>query len=60
MLFYYYVKVDNLLRITQRPRLRLGPAVAQADGAVEDQTARPRVGVEAEIALALELDRLAR
>src|ERR1700730_7498903 len=38
-------------------RARLGPAVAQPDRAVEDEPARRRVGVSAEIALALELDR---
>src|SRR3984893_13445113 len=38
-------------------RARLGPAVAQPDRAVEDEPARRRVGIAAEIALALKLDR---
>src|ERR1700731_646735 len=38
-------------------RLRLGITVAQTHRAVEDEPARPRIRIEAEIALALELHR---
>src|SRR5690348_6048838 len=40
--------------------LRLGPAVAQAHGAVEDEPVRRRLRVDAEVPLALELHRLGR
>src|ERR1700693_2128461 len=41
------------------PALHLRPGIAQADRAVEHGSARLGIGVEAEVALALELDRCA-
>lgn len=38
----------------------LGPGVAEGDGAVEDEMARRAVGIDGEVAAALELVALAR